>query len=88
MAMTMNQIPTPTSIIPPNCLALPVASLSEWMVCSRAVDTRTAIANINITMTALAVTKAPIAAGVPPITNACVARPARIGPVQPNPASR
>lgn len=84
----MSQMPTKMRIHPPHFFTFTVSvrSVSTSRSCAKAIDSESA--NIRIVIISAAATKEVNAAGAPPIVNACPARPARIGPVQPKPAIR
>jgi hypothetical protein len=81
-------VPIATRIQPPQRLTSVERAWMRLTVCSCA-DPITNDSPTNMpTRTIPATTNAAKAAATPPVETACVARPARIGPVQPKPASR
>ncbi len=87
IARTRNQAPTTTRIQPPQRFTVGACAVIRATVRSSALATVNAAMKINPTSTMAATTKAVNAAPKPPIVRAYPARPARIGPVQPKPAS-
>lgn len=86
MASAISQSPTSINMRPPQILTRSVLarSLATRLSCARA--TANAKTNIKVDIVKAAVTNPRKASHGPPIVNACPARPARIGPVQPKPA--
>jgi len=84
----MNHAPTVMRIRPPQRLTVGAPALSESTVRWWAAPTISASPNIKITIMSAAMPNEMNAAEAPPAMRDCPARPARIGPVQPNPAAR
>lgn len=84
----MNQTPTPIRIYAPQRFTVGEFSFSFSTMPSCARPITNERLNIRMTITMDATIKANIDAVKPPVVNANPARPTRIGPVQPKPASR
>lgn len=86
-ARTRNHNPTTIRIRPPHRLT--AGALARMVAAMRAFADAMTTASVNIrpTMASAAMAKATIAAEKPPTLSDSAARPARIGPVQPKPAS-
>ena len=83
-----NHSPTTISTMPPQRLTLGALARSRSAVPSCPHPTVKAAPNDRATIATAAAEKAASAAETPPVVSACPARPARIGPVQPNPMIR
>src|ERR671919_935048 len=83
-----NHTPTTISTYPPQRLMEGALARTRSIVVSRAPTIRNEAANRSPTRTTAATTNARKAAPNPPVASPCPARPARIGPVHPKPASR
>ena len=85
---TKIQVPTTRSRAPPQRLICGAFACRRSSAVSWAFAASRATEKMRRTSAAAATAKARAAASHPPVANACPARPARMGPVHPKPASR